>query len=203
LTTSLQLFAIDYSPSAPNQIVTTSSISILEKYARLSEFQTIVYDPIACVIIVLAYQGVIKVIPLKERTTKKTRRSSKSGGKMTAEEETTKKIELDLAMGYNVRMPALNLTSLELLPSIQDDDDDEARSVLTLVHGNHLGERVLVIYELDLADKELIEGPYSTNELVLHDQGSEKVLVVGGTVEGRNMIDKQGEIRIICDATWQ
>lgn len=104
---------------------------------------------------------------------------------MMAEEETTKTIELDLAMGYNVRMPALNLTSLELLPSIQDDDDDDARPVLTLVHGNHLGERVLVIYELDLADKELIEGPYLTNELVLHDQGSEKVLVVSGTVEGR------------------
>lgn len=183
LTTSLQLFALDYSPSAPNLIVTTSSISLLEKYARLAEFQTILYDPIACVIIVLAYQGVVKVIPLKGRATSATkgRRGSKSSIKIQAQEE---KIELDLAMGYNVRLPALNLTSLELLSSTQEEDGESA-PILALIHGNHLGERVFVVYELDLADKELIEGPFSTNELVLQDQGSEKVLVTGANTEGR------------------
>lgn len=107
-----------------------------------------------------------------------------------------------MGMGYNLRLPALNLTSLESLPAAIDDEDDdvEASALLALVYGNHLGQRVLQSHAVDLDDKELVRGPI--DDLVLTDQGSGKVLVVensqasaeSGVVIGRRK-SKMGELK--------
>lgn len=177
LTTSLQLLALDHTPTAAHHVTTAASTSLRDPYARLSELQTILYDATRACLIVLAYEGVLRVIPLGAATGAGQRRSSKASRRATLDVDAP--VVLDLAGGYNVRLPALSLTALELLPLAAP-----AELTLALVHGNHLGERVLITYELDLEDKELVDGPIG--DLVLDDAGCEKLLVAPCPVAGRD-----------------
>lgn len=168
LTASLHLFALTYSPTAPH-ILTTSTTSILELHGRLSSLQAILVDPTQRCLLVHAYNGLVRVIPLAPpKPSKRNQLASPA---------------LDLSRGYNVRLPSLNITSLAFLPPAVEA---EGLSFLAMVYSDHLGRRILEVRELDLEEKELVEDGV---EVVLEDPGSEIVIpVVGEGAQGRGVV---------------
>ncbi|KAK4046170.1 hypothetical protein OIV83_006279 [Microbotryomycetes sp. JL201] len=196
LTTSMQLFAIEYSGNAATSHVNTlSSISIHEQFGRPAECQTIVVDPNQSCIVVHAYCGLARVVPLLythtgTSTSSRTRRGSKRMSD-AAIAHAQAAIQVDLSMSFDVRLPELNVTSLVImsgtnaLSSINaetspTEKDDATQSppmpVLALVHLSHSGSRVLVTHTLDLGARELVDGPISSTDLA--DPGSETVIPV-------------------------
>lgn len=194
LTTSLQLFTLTYSPTIPH-IITSSTVSILEPYARLSDVPILLIDPLYRCILVHAYSGLIKVIPFSMSKSKK----SKDAG-------------IDLTRGYNVRLSSLNVSGMEFLDfkasdpikntdDSDDSDEEEADAPeemeqdegeedvkgpgmvrillpsIAVIFGDHLGRRMLDSYSVDLIEKELISGPIP--ETVMTDPGTELLIPVG------------------------
>lgn len=168
LTTCLRLFVLSYSPTAPH-IRTSSSVSIVEQHARLAEYQTITVDPRHRCLAVHAYAGLLRIVSLAQ--TPRARRGSKAGARADA-------IAVDLARGYSIRLPTLNITCLAFLPTPASADAD-APPAIACLSADHLGRRVLDSYLLDLAEKELVPGPMAT--LVLDDPGSEIFIPVGSS----------------------
>lgn len=166
LTTSLQLFALDYSPTYPFA-TTTSSASLFDPHARLSDYQSIQVDPHNRLLLVYAYTGLVRVIPLpgSPATPLKSRRGSKSA-KLTS--DTT---ELDLNRGFNIRIPLPEIASLAFLSR----PDDELPT-FALVHGNAQGKRLLSYFGVDLAGKDVDE----LGTTVLEDVGTEVCFDVRG-----------------------
>ncbi|KAM0790402.1 hypothetical protein ACM66B_003284 [Microbotryomycetes sp. NB124-2] len=202
LTTSMQLFTLAYSGDTANSHVkTTSSVSIYERFGRPAEFQTIVVDPNQSCIVVHAYSGLVRVIPLQyttlntsasSRARRGSKRASDAAATLSAATATAEPM-IDLSLGFNVRLPELNVTSLALMAGpttattvagsaagSQADQDDATSSpplpVLALVHFSHSGSRVLVTHTLDIGAKELVDGPITSTDLA--DPGSETVIPV-------------------------
>ncbi|ORY81221.1 CPSF A subunit region-domain-containing protein [Leucosporidium creatinivorum] len=180
LTTSLQLFSLSYSSTAPH-ILTTSTTSILEQFGRLSEYQTILVDPSQRCLLVHAYNGLVRIIPLTPPPTK-ARKGSKSSsrGSATAGGGST---VIDLSRGYNVRLPSLNVTSIAFLPPTltdneAEDDDPVSFPSIALIYSNHSGRKMLETHVVDLDEKELGDGPVAG--CALEDPGSEMVIPVAG-----------------------
>lgn len=169
LTTSLQLFAVTYSPTAPH-IITTSTVSIHEQFGRLSEYQTILVDPALQALVVLAYSGVLRVIPLAPPAPK-VRRGSKASSTRPSSDSTPVVPQLDLTRGYNVRLPSYNITSIAFLPSSDVP-------ILATVYFNNVGRRIFQSQALDLEEKELDDEPIV--QLALDDPGSEILIPVEG-----------------------
>ncbi|KAL8286521.1 hypothetical protein RQP46_004538 [Phenoliferia psychrophenolica] len=177
----MHLFALTYSPTAPH-ILTSSTVSILEQHGRVAEYQTITVDPAHRCIAVHAYSGLVRIVPLTPAP--KTRRGSKASSKAAAE-PAPEVAPLDLTRGYSIRLPNLNITSLAFLAATLD-----APPALACLSADHLGRRVLDSYHIDLAEKELVDGPMATT--ILSDPGSE-VLIPVGNEEGPEGVLVVGE----------
>lgn len=177
LSTSLQLFAINYSPTAPH-IITTSTTSILEQFGRLSEYQVILVDPARRCLLVHAYNGLVRIVPLTPAPPAKARKGSKTAARTSEAGSPT----LDLSRGYNVRLPSLNVTSIAFLPPTvnagEEDDDEPAPPAIALIYKHHSERMMLETHVVDLDEKELGDGPLS--EQALEDPGSEIVIPVQG-----------------------
>ncbi|BGP20195.1 hypothetical protein JCM10213_005951 [Rhodosporidiobolus nylandii] len=191
LTTSLQLFCLSY--SSTSGIQTLSSTSLAEPFARLSEYQTILVSPCGSAASVYAYDGLLRVIPLRPlagegsvKAGKKRRASMAQGGSAVGEDGT-----LDLAQGYNVRVQSLNVLSLAFLPSSAssassedeaDEDQGEKYPTLAVLATTAQGTRTLTTYTLNLTNKELDESTAPMPEQQLDDAGSEVLIPVQGGV---------------------
>ncbi|GAA6037467.1 hypothetical protein JCM8097_008202 [Rhodosporidiobolus ruineniae] len=186
LTTSLQLFCLSYSPTSTPSITTLSSVSFAEPFARLSEYQAILVAPDQSVAVIYAYDGLIRVVPLRSPdgggaaagAGKKRRASaaSGSGGWLTAVGEDG---ALDLGESYNVRLQTLNVLSLAFLPagalSSSDGPTFPALAVLATTPG---GTKTLTTHTLNLANKELDDSNAPIEEVELEDAGSEVLIPV-------------------------
>ncbi|KAK4047115.1 hypothetical protein OIO90_006318 [Microbotryomycetes sp. JL221] len=195
----LNLFTLAYSKNAYGMVTTTSSESLFEQFGRPSECQTILIDRNLECIIVHAYCGLLRVIPIEHQATSesmsiaKTRRGSKTAQRRTSDataDGTSTTIDeggprrLELSQGYNVRLPALNVSSICLLSPADNltysSSATNSAPLLALVHLNHAGNRTLLTHRLDLDGKELVDGPIAATELL--DPGSELVIPVGNSI---------------------
>ncbi|GAA6057980.1 hypothetical protein JCM3770_004597 [Rhodotorula araucariae] len=179
LTTCLRLFVLVADPDAPvsaPRVVAGPSISIHEPFGRLAEYQDILVDPAHGCLVVHAYAGLVRIVPLPGAASSSSRRGSR--GAVTVGSN-----EIDLGASYNVRLSTLNITSLAFVPS-----PSFAHPVLAAVYASHTGHKVLTTYAVDLAEKELGDGPVA--EQVLADPGSEVVvpLCAGVAVVGEESI---------------
>lgn len=164
LTTSLELLALDYSPTYPFA-TTVSSTSLFDPHARVSDYQSIQVDPHNRLILVYAYTGLVRVIPLSAISATPHRRQTKSA-KLTPDPTT-----LDLGRGFNIRIPLPEITSLALLARPADE-----LPTFAVVHGNAQGKRLVSFFGVDLADRD-VEQLEST---LLEDVGSEVCFDVRG-----------------------
>ncbi|GAA5973926.1 hypothetical protein JCM21900_005000 [Sporobolomyces salmonicolor] len=164
LTTCLRLFVLSYAPDASPKIQTVSSTSIAEPFGRISEYQTIVVDPRLRCLVVHAYDGLLRIVPLTPPTGKPSARSSSTSSSSTSP-------AFDLSASYNVRISSLNVSSIAALPSPSDD-----LPALAVVNTDHSGQKVLMTYFVDLDEKDLDAGPLLTE--TLKDPGSELVIAV-------------------------
>ncbi|BGP43549.1 hypothetical protein JCM10449v2_007590 [Rhodotorula kratochvilovae] len=172
LTTCLRLFVLTADPTAPvsaPRVLTGSSISIHEPFGRLAEYQDILVDPAHRCIVVHAYAGLVRIVPLPGAAAAS---SSRRGSRGVVNAESN---GLDLSASYNVRLSTLNITSLAFVPSASS-----AHPVLAAAYASHTGHKVLTTYAVDLAEKELADGPLA--EQVLADPGSELVVPLAGGV---------------------
>ncbi|GAA5820839.1 hypothetical protein JCM11251_001838 [Rhodosporidiobolus azoricus] len=190
LTTSLQLFLLQFSPTT-SSITTLSTVSIHEPFARLSEYQTILVSPCGTAAVVYAYDGLVRVVPLKAEGTngtagkkgKKRRASAVDAEEGKADEGAEAGPQFDLGRSYNVRLPHLNVLSLAFVPppplsSTTDEEETAAAypalSVLSLSPLS--GMKTLTTYSLSLANKELDDSTAPMGETGLEDAGSEILL---------------------------
>ncbi|SCV68143.1 BQ2448_264 [Microbotryum intermedium] len=212
LTTSHQLFTLDYSAEAPQHPATTSSVSIQERFATRAELQRIVVDPGRRLVLVHAYNGLLRVIPLVssvENTTSganKTRRSSKVVAPVT---HPSCDLALDLGRSYNLRLDALNVRSIVMLPR---PIGSNSSPTIVILHSDAHGQQIVVSFQVDLQEKELNAGP----ETDVNDAGAEMliphghhgVLVVGEqSIEwaplGPLDVRGKGKAKEMCTSTRQ
>ncbi|GAA5996047.1 hypothetical protein JCM5350_001648 [Sporobolomyces pararoseus] len=167
LTTCLRLFVLAFQPHSVPKVQTVSSISIAEPFGRVSEYQTISVDPHGRCLVVHAYDGLVRIVPLGSNHSSPSSSSSKSTRRGSS---TSKKAidasPFDLDNSYNVRVSNLNVTSLALLTTKLD-----AAPAFSLVFTDHTGAKTLTTYNIDLEEKDIEEGPVPTE--VLQDPGSE------------------------------
>ncbi|GAA5871751.1 hypothetical protein JCM8547_008132 [Rhodosporidiobolus lusitaniae] len=185
LTTSLTLFCLSYDAST-SSIVTVSSTSLAEPFARLSEYQAILVSPCGSAAVVYAYDGLARVIPLRPTVTAggggKMRRVSTAGGASAFGENGT----LDLSMTYNVRLQALNVLSLAFIPSSTSPSAADAEEggegapfpILAVLSTSPMGGKSLSTFTLNLANKELDESTAPIGETALEDAGAEVLVAV-------------------------
>lgn len=192
LTSCYQLIALDYSSAVAARVVTTSSVSIKEPHARPSDLQTIRLDPQGRCLIVHAYNGLIRVVPLEPE--ERGRRGSKSSKRASIsitpgmEVDEDKSVVIDLSRSYNVGLQTLNVTDLDFLPLASVVGADPT---LVLVFSDYMGRKVLQSHVLDLPSRELLEGPLE--DTILADQGSELVIPVKLEGEGEEGVIVIGE----------
>ncbi|KPV73328.1 uncharacterized protein RHOBADRAFT_55089 [Rhodotorula graminis WP1] len=178
LTTCQRLFLLDSDPSAPASepsVVTSASISIHEPFGRLAEYQDIVVDQHGRCVLVHAYSGLVRVVPLPGAAAAAAAASSSS--RRASHGAADESNELDLDASYNVRLSTLNVSSLAFVPT---STAFSSAPVLAAVYASHTGHKVLATFTVDLVDKELGEGPL--REQVLVDPGSELVIPLGNGV---------------------
>lgn len=166
LTTSLLLFALDYSPTYPFATTLTTA-SLFDPHARLSDYQSIQVDTHNRLILVYTYSSLVRVIPLpgSAATPTKARRPSKSA-KLSSDPA-----ELDLNRGFNIRVPLPEITTLAFLARPATE-----LPTFALVHGNPQGKRLVSFFGVDLAGKDVDE----LGTTVLEDVGSEVCFDVRG-----------------------
>ncbi|GEM11024.1 DNA damage-binding protein 1 [Rhodotorula toruloides] len=167
LTTCLRLFAIVHDPNTLFSVKTVSSVSLAESFGRLAEKQDILVDPAKRCMVVHAYAGLVRIVPLSSQTSS-VRRGSRTSN--TAVEEADSSL-LDLSHGYNVRLPVLNVASLALVASSTTDTP-----ILAVVYTEHTGVRMLTTFAISLKDKDLSKGPVTA--FTLADAGSELAIPV-------------------------
>lgn len=155
-------------------------MSIAEPFGRLSEYQTIAVDPSLQCVVVLAYNGLLRVVPLRETESKSGRRGSKSASSASALAQPS----LDFSRSYNIRLPTLNITSLAFLRPASPSAAEEVvelQPAIAFIYTNHLGRPTLASHHLRLADKELGEEEDGRLEAKsLDDPGSETLIPVSG-----------------------
>ncbi|GAA5820215.1 hypothetical protein JCM10212_006784 [Sporobolomyces blumeae] len=169
LTTCLRLFLLSASPSG--RIETMSSISIAEPFGRVSEYQAIEVDPSSRCIVVHAYDGLVRVVPLAGSSgvasaSRKTSRTPIRNEPAPAPDPAASDVLND---SFNIRITNLNVTSIAALYTPTD-----RMPAIALVYTDHLGQKTLTTYDLDLVQKEVREGPIATEPLP--DPGSEVCL---------------------------
>ncbi|BGO95653.1 hypothetical protein NBRC10512_004328 [Rhodotorula toruloides] len=167
LTTCLRLFALVHDPSSPYNVKTVSSVSVAEPFGRLAEYQDILVDPANRCLLVHAYAGLVRIIPLSIGNTP-TQRGSRTATRLA---ESSHESPLDLSHSYNVRLPILNVASLALVASSANDSP-----TLAAIYTEHTGARTLSTFAISLKDKDLCEGPIAA--FALADAGSELALPV-------------------------
>lgn len=183
----MQLFAIEYNASTRTHVDTVLTTSIYEQFGRVAEYQTIAVDPALRCLLVHAYNGLVRVVPLVEGSNKSTngRRGSKSAAS-AAPVTTSVHLKVDLARGYNVRLSVLNVTALVMLPrSVEstsgDREPEESGPSLAIISTNHSGCPALSSHYLSLHEKEIgdkSDGPLTA--CTLDDPGSEKMIPIQG-----------------------
>lgn len=146
---------------------TLASTSIVEPFGRLSEYQTIQVDPHARCLVIHAYDGLVRIVPLQSTSLAKPSRR----GSTTATQPESAAKPFDLDSSFNVRISDLNVTSLAVLATTPD-----SAPAFSLVHTDHTGAKVLTSYNIDLEEKDIEEGPIPTG--TLHDPGSEICVAV-------------------------
>ncbi|SCZ89850.1 BZ3500_MvSof-1268-A1-R1_Chr1-3g01617 [Microbotryum saponariae] len=175
LTTSHQLFTLEYASKTPQHPVTTSSVSIQERFATRAELQRIVVDPDRRLVLVHAYNGQLRVIPLMSAGgkstsgTTKNRRSSKVG---FPDAPLTADLALDLSRSYNLRLDALNVRSIVMLPSAMNSISSPN---IVVLHSDAHGQQTVASFQVDLEEKELEPGP----ETEVEDAGAETLIPHG------------------------
>lgn len=186
LTTSLQFFCLSYS-STTSTIVTLSSTSLAEPFARISEYQEILVSPCGRAAIVYAYDGLVRVIPLRAvgggeapGGGKKRRASTSAGGSGATTTAVGEDGTLDLSRSYNVRLQSLNVLSLAFLPLADEQSGSSAGPALAVLSTSPGGGRTLASHTLNLAAKELNEATAPIKETQLDDAGSETLVPVAG-----------------------
>lgn len=135
---------------------------MVEPFGRLAEYQTIAVDPQLRCIAVYAYSGLLRVFPLISVP----RSAKKSRGSLAALDR-----NLDLSKGYNIRLPSLNITSIECL-----NDTTSTSPLLSTVYLDHKSRPALATHLVDLKDRELEPGPLV--DVLLEDAGGETALPV-------------------------
>lgn len=161
-----KLIVLRHDPSSPTGVRTEASESLYERAARPAEgVQTVAVDPYGRCIVVLAYDGLLRVFPLVSSPTHR-RRSSSARGALKA-------TPLDLSRSYNVRMSMLNVHQLAFLSL-----GDAVPPTLGILHTDHQGQKVLRIRAIDMAEKELVTGSAPANDFVVTDPGSELFIPV-------------------------
>ncbi|GAA6009649.1 hypothetical protein JCM11491_001047 [Sporobolomyces phaffii] len=166
LTTCLRLFLVSYQPHSIPKIHTVSSISIVEPFGRLSEYQTIQVDPHGRCLVIHAYDGLVRVVSLLANSSTKPVRRGSTTFKRPNEPTTS---PFDLGESFNVRISNLNVTSLALLTT-----DPDSAPAFSVVNTDHTGAKLLTTYNIVLEEKDIEEGPVQTE--TLQDPGSELCL---------------------------
>lgn len=170
LTTCLRLFALVHDPTSSSGVRTVSSVSIAEPFGRLAEYQDILIDPANTCLVVHAYAGLLRVVPLPTSTSS-ARRGSRTT--MTSTVQTPVGPQLDFSRSYNVRLPILNVSSLAIVAS-----PATRTSILAGIYTEHSGARMLATFAISLKDKDLLDGPVTA--CVLADAGSELAIPADG-----------------------
>ncbi|SGY17674.1 BQ5605_C015g07854 [Microbotryum silenes-dioicae] len=183
LTTSHQLFTLEYASKTPQHPVTTSSVSIQERFATRAELQRIVVDPDRRLILVHAYNGQLRVIPLMSaggKSTSGTTKNRRFSKVDFPDAPLTADLALDLSRSYNLRLDALNVRSIVMLPSAINSISSPT---IVVLHSDAHGQQTVALFQVDLEEKELEPGPETEVEdagaetLIPH--GHQGVLVVG------------------------
>lgn len=197
----MQLFALEYSSTSKTHVDTVSTISIYEQFGRVSEYQTIAVDSGLRCLIVHAYNGLLRVIPLSQESRKSSsgRRSSKSASSGSGSASASSQLKVDFARGYNVRLSILNVTCIVMLPrssnaASETSDGTEAGPGLAIISTDHSGRPHLSSHCLDLSEKEIgdkEDGPLSVHNL--QDPGSERLIPVEGQANEQSGVVVIGE----------
>lgn len=127
-----------------------------------------------------AYAGLVRVVPLPGAAAAAAAASSSSSSASTRRASrgaTDESNEIDLTASYNVRLSTLNVTSLAFVPS---SSSFSSPPVVAAVYASYTGHKVLATFTVDLAEKELGDGPL--REQVLADPGSELAIQLGAGV---------------------
>lgn len=165
LTTCLKLFLLSFRPHLSPNLQTIAQTSIAEPFGRISEYQTIQVDPHNRCLVVHAYDGLLRIVPLVTNGSSPSKASRRGSTSKRNDESTV----FTLDNSYNVRVSNLNVTSLALLSTPLD-----SAPAFALVNTDHHGNKVLTTYNIDLDEKDVEEGPVPTE--TLQDLGSELCL---------------------------
>ena len=156
-----KLLVLRHDPSSASGVRTEASESLFERAARPAEgVQTVAVDPYGRCIVVLAYDGLLRVFPLVSAPTHRRRSSSARGA--------AKPTPLDLSRSYNVRLSMLNVHQLAFLSL-----GESVPPTLGILHTDHQGQKVFRVRAIDMAEKELVAGSAPSNDFVMADPGSE------------------------------
>lgn len=158
LLASYRFFLVSYSEEH-KKIVTDASADYTESAAARPAdlLTTILLDPLQRFIGIHAYNGLFRIVPLPQASTKR-RKSSAADD------------ELDLDRSYNIRLPDYNVHALQLL-NINDTP------TLCILHDDANGDKILRTRQILLNEKDFSEE--EIQEFRIDDEGSDMLLPVG------------------------
>ena len=157
LLASYRFFLLSYSEEH-KKIITEASADYTESLAARPAdlLTTILLDPLNRFIGIHAYNGLFRIVPLPQASTKRRKASAADD-------------ELDLDRSYNIRLPDYNVHALQLL-NINDTP------TLCILHDDANGDKILRTRQILLNEKDFSEE--EIQEFRIDDEGSDMLIPV-------------------------